>query len=267
MTPFRFARGSTPLLISVPHPATFVPDEIAARMTDAGRAVADTDWHVDRLYEFARALGANLLIATHSRYVVDLNRSPDGVPLYDDASNTEICPGTSFAHEPIYRPGAALDDAEIGQRIATYWRPYHDTIRSVLDRLVASHGVAVLLDAHSVASRVPRFFEGRIQDINLGTAGGAACDPDLAAGLLALAERSGYSAVLDGRFRGGYITRHYGRPAERIHAIQLELSWATYLDEAAPSVWDKGRAQHVMDRALQPITEALLQWARASQVA
>lgn len=267
MTPFRFARGSTPLLISVPHPATFIPEEIAARMTDAGRAVADTDWHVDRLYDFARALGANLLIATHSRYVVDLNRAPDGVPLYDDASNTEICPSTSFAHEPIYRAGAAPDASEIEQRIATYWRPYHDTIRSVLDRLVETHGVAVLLDAHSVARSVPRFFAGEIPDINLGTGGGSACDPDLAAGALALAERSGYSAVLDGRFRGGYITRHYGKPAERIHAIQLELSWAAYLDEAAPSAWDKPRAQPVIDAALQPITQALLAWAQAREPA
>lgn len=261
MTPYRFARGTRPLLISMPHVGTHIPAEIASRMTDAGRAVADTDWHVDKLYHFARDLGANMVFATHSRYVADLNRSPDGAPLYPGASNTELVPLHTFAGEPIYQSGAEPDAAEVTARRETYWRPYHELLRGVLDRLVAEHGRAVLFDAHSIAARVPRFFDGALPDLNIGTGGGTSCAPALADRAVAVAAGAeGYSHVLDGRFKGGYITRAYGRPESGVHALQLELSWATYLTDGAPYALVPDAAEAVTARALRPLIEAVLAW-------
>ena len=235
MDVYRFQQGTLPLLISVPHDGQFVPEDIAARMTEAARRIPDTDWHVQRLYDFAAGLGASVLAATHSRYVVDLNRDPEGKPLYPGADNTEVCPTATFDLEPIYADGAAPDDSEIEARIATYWRPYHDRIAAELGRLRDAFGVAVLFDAHSIRSEVPRFFEGRLPDFNFGTASGASADDGLARDAFAvLDDAAGYTAVLNGRFTGGYITRHYGDPARGIHALQLELSQATYMNETHP---------------------------------
>lgn len=266
MTPFRFARGTTPLLISVPHCGTFVPDEIAERFTDAARPVPDTDWHVDRLYDFARRLGANMLIATHSRYVVDLNRPPDGKPLYPGASETELCPLRTFEDEPIYRAGQEPDAAEIEARRETYWQPYQDTLQGILDRLRRTYGIAMLWDGHSIKSVLPRFFEGRLTDLNLGTGNGSACDPALADRLLGIGRQAGqWSSVLNGRYTGGYITRHYGRPAENIHAVQLELAWPTYMDEAPPYRWDAAKATPLIDTVLKPMIAAMLDYAEANK--
>ncbi len=262
MTPFRFAAGSTPLLISVPHCATRIPSDIAGRMTPEGRATPDADWHVDRLYGFARALGAHMLIATYSRYVVDLNRPPDGAALYPGASNTELCPTTTFHDQPVYTAGQAPDAAETAARVEQYWRPYHDTLASVLARLTERYGIAVLLDAHSIGSRVPRFFDGQLPDLNLGTASGASCDPGLAAELARIAAASGYSWVLDGRFKGGHITRAYGRPGSGVHAVQLELSQATYMDEAPPYAVRPDAAAALEARVLRPLVEHLLEFAQ-----
>lgn len=268
MTPFRFARGSTPLLISVPHCGTYVPEDIADRMTEAGRAVPDTDWNVDRLYDFARKLGASMLIATHSRFVVDLNRPPDGKPLYPGASNTELCPLQTFESEPIYRTGQEPTPAEIEARREAYWQPYHDTLNGILERLVRTYGVAMLWDGHSIKSVLPRFFEGKLTDLNLGTGSGSACDPALAQQLLGIAgQASNWTSVLNGRFTGGYITRRYGRPAENIHAVQLELCWSTYMDEAPPWRWQPELAAPLQQTVLQPMIEAVLAWAEQHRTA
>jgi len=168
MEPFRFQPGPAPLLISMPHVGTYLPDALAQRMTDPARAVPDTDWHVDRLYDFAASLGANLLIATHSRYVIDLNRPPDGTVLYPGASNTELCPTTSFDDEPLWQPGEAPGTDEVRQRIEKYWRPYHGQLAQALAGIKSRLGTALLFDAHSIRSEVPRFFAARLPDINLG---------------------------------------------------------------------------------------------------
>lgn len=257
---FRFTAGDTPLLVSLPHGATLIPDRIAARMTEAALRTPDTDWHVERLYGFAGALGASVIAATHSRYVIDLNRDPSGTALYGGVDNTEICPLTSFAREPIYRPGQTPDESEIEDRVARYWRPYHDRLGDALDRLCARFGIAILFDGHTIRSEVPRFFDGRIPDLNLGTDNGASADPALARTAFDLLSGSTYQTVLDGRFTGGYITRHYGRPDENIHAIQLELTWRCYMAENASFAWRADRAARLTPH-LRALLEALVGWA------
>ncbi len=234
--PFHFRAGTRPLLISMPHVGTHVPPALAARFTDEGRRVPDTDWHLERLYDFADELGASVLVATHSRYVIDLNRPPDGASLYPGQRVTGLCPVDLVDDQPLYRnPDDLPTEAEIAARRDAIWRPYHAKITEELARLKASHGAAALWDAHSIRSVVPRFFEGQLPDLNLGTADGASCDAGLASRLLAIGqEAAGYTAVLNGRFKGGHITRHFGQPVQGIHAIQLEMTQRCYMQEAWP---------------------------------
>jgi N-formylglutamate amidohydrolase len=255
---FHFTAGTTPLLVSMPHGGTHIPEALQARLTPEALAVPDTDWHVGRLYDFAGALGASLIRATHSRYVIDLNRDPSGTPLYPGASNTELCPTALFDERPIYRPGEAPDAAELTQRQERYWRPYHAHLRATLDALKARHGYAILFDAHTIRSRVPRFFEGRLPDLNLGSGGGVSAAPALIERAHAAARgAAGFSAALDGRFKGGYITRHYGRPRDGVHALQLELSQITYMDEDPPFGFREDRASTIRP-VLRRVVEALL---------
>ncbi len=263
MKAFRFTPGKLPLLVSVPHAGTGVPEAQRARMTEAALALPDTDWHVDRLYGFVEELGASMILATQSRYVIDLNRAPDSKPLYPGASNTELCPTTTFDEAPVYRDGAEPDEGEIAKRLETVWRPYHAKIEKELARIKAEHGIALLWDAHSIRSRVPRFFEGRLPDLNLGTADGASADPELTALLGSVAreaEALGYSHAINGRFKGGNITRSFGVPAEGIHAVQLELSQITYMDEEPPYLYREDLATKVQP-VLQGLLDAALAWA------
>ena len=262
MDPYRFSAGSVPLLVSMPHVGTEVPAEQAARMTEAGLSLADTDWHVDRLYDFLGDLGASVIAATQSRYVIDLNRPADGKPLYPGASNTELCPTTTFDEQPIYQPGEEPGEAEVALRRRFVWQPYHDRLRAELDAIKARHGIAVLWDAHSIRSRVPRFFEGRLPDLNLGTGSGVTADPGLVARLVSQAEADpAYSHVVDGRFKGGAITRGYGDPAAGVHAVQLELSQITYMDEDPPYGFRDDLAVGIRP-VLCGLLEAALEWAR-----
>lgn len=234
--PLRFRAGTRPLLISMPHVGTYVPPALAARFTDEARQVPDTDWHLERLYDFADELGASLLIATHSRYVIDLNRPPDGASLYPGQSVTGLCPVDTFDDTPIYAsPGDAPDEAETAQRRDALWQPYHRQLADELARIKARHGIAMLWDAHSIRSVLPRFFDGKLPDLNLGTAQGASCDPGLAQTLLGIAgQATEFTAVLNGRFTGGYITRQHGQPAQGVHAVQLEMTQSSYMQEALP---------------------------------
>lgn len=260
---FDFAPGTTPLLVSIPHDGRSIPDDIAARMTAEALRIPDTDWHVGRLYDFAGALGAGVLAARQSRYVVDLNRDPEGAALYPGADNTEILPLRTFDREPIYRAGAEPDAGETGERIARFWQPYHERLAAELAALRERHGLALLFDAHSIRSVVPRFFEGTLPDFNFGTARGASADAGLAApAFRVLASAGGYTAADNGRFTGGYITRRYGAPAEGVHAIQLELTQRTYMDEAYPF----GYRPDLADRVRPVLSELLtttIDWARA----
>jgi N-formylglutamate deformylase len=261
--PFTFHQGTRPLLISMPHAGTYVPPALAARFTEEARQVPDTDWHMERLYAFAKGLGASILVATHSRYVVDLNRPPDGASLYPGQSVTGLCPVDTFDDTPIYAQGGLPDEAEIAERREVVWAPYHAQLRAELDRIRAQHGVAVLWDAHSIRSVLPRFFEGKLPDLNLGTADGASCDPGLAQELLGIAETApGYTGVLNGRFKGGYITRHYGEPARNIHAVQLEMTQCSYMQEALPFDYLPVVAANVQPH-LQRMLQSALTFAQA----
>jgi N-formylglutamate deformylase len=253
---FTLHRGTAPLLVSVPHAGTAIPDQLKPRFTARALALEDTDWHVDALYAFARELGASLIVARHSRYLIDLNRPPQDTPLYASGNSTGLCPTRAFTGEPLYRDGQAPDAAEVARRRAKFWQPYHDALAGELARLKASHGHALLWDGHSIKPELPWLFAGRLPDLNLGTAAGASCAASLRAALQrVLDSQSRYTHVTDGRFKGGYITRHYGRPHEQVHAVQLELSWACYLRaEAPPFALDPALAAR-----LQPLLRALLQ--------
>ena len=235
---FVLHQGTAPLLISFPHVGTYVPPALADRLSDDARHVPDTDWHLPILYAFAQEIGASTLVATHSRYVVDLNRPPDGASLYPGQSVTGLCPMDTFDSTPVYRDKAfEPDDAEIAQRRDRVWQPYHDQLAAELARIKAQHGVAGLWDAHSIRSVLPRFFDGKLPDLNLGTHKGASCGAGLGELLLAEAKKSeadGFTAVLNGRFTGGYITRQYGQPANNVHAVQLEMTQSAYMQEVLP---------------------------------
>ncbi len=246
--------------MDVPHAGTCVPDALALRMSAAARAVPDTDWHVEKLYAFARDANVTLMTATHSRYVVDLNRDPSGAALYPGADNTELCPTQTFANEAIYADGDAPDAREIDARRRTYFAPYHAALAAQIARVKARHGYALLLDGHSIRAEVPRFFTGRLPDLNLGTVSGASCAPGIAAiAAGVLAADGGFSHVVDGRFKGGYVTRHYGRPDDGVHALQLEMAQAAYMDEAPPYAFDAARAARLcalLERLVVVLAEA-----------
>jgi N-formylglutamate deformylase len=229
---YRLITGTSRLLVSIPHAGTYVPPAIATRMTQPALTLPDTDWHVDRLYDFLVDMGATVLIATHSRYVVDLNRPAYDSALYPGLGGTGLCPVETFDGQPIWLARCAPAAAEIADRVVRYWQPYHACLRAQLEKLRLRHGSVMLWDAHSIRSRVPRLFAGDLPVLNLGTNDGSACDPDLAARLLGHALGvPECTAVLDGRFKGGYITRAYGDPASGINAVQLELAQRSYMDE------------------------------------
>lgn len=253
---FTLHRGNAPLLVSVPHDGTRVPHDIAARMTAEARRLPDTDWHVARLYAFARELGASMIVPAHSRYVVDLNRSEDDVSLYPGRNTTGLCPLVRFSGDPVYLPGQAPSEDEIRARIERYWRPYHTALAEEIARIHAMHGRVVVWEGHTIRGEVPFLFEGRLPDLNLGTAGGASCSPALQQGLeAALAAQGDHDFVVNGRFKGGHITRHFGDPGNGIDAIQLEVSQRTYMDE---DTFD-----YLPERAtrLQPCIRSLLETA------
>lgn len=257
----RLIRGDTPLLVSMPHIGTFLPPDIKRRMTPTALKLPDTDWHVDKLYAFAEQMGIGLLMSTHSRYVVDLNRSDEDTDLYPGQVKTGLCPLQSFDGDDIYIAGEEPDEIEKLNRTAAYWLPYHEMLAAELQRIRDVFGYAILYDAHSIRSSVPRLFEGRLTDLNLGSARGTACAPDMAAAALKAGQNKGYSIVLDGRFVGGHITRHYGKPANHIHAIQMELIWDLYMQEELPYPYARDKAEKLQP-VLRDILQALLDWGR-----
>lgn len=253
---YKFRAGRTPLLVSMPHTGTQVPDWLAPRLTRAAKLLPDTDWHLEPLYDFLGDLGASVLVATHSRYVVDLNRPPDNTNLYPGQDTTGIVPLDTFHQEALYLAGFAPSDAEARSRIDEYWKPYHAKLAEELARLKNQHGHALLWDAHSIFSVLPRFFAGKLPDFNLGTADGKSCRAGLGEELLE--KVTGYSKVLNGRFKGGYITRTYGDPAKNVHAVQLELSEAIYMEERAPYRFREDWAKKVRPQ-LRALLETLIQ--------
>jgi N-formylglutamate deformylase len=250
------------MLLSMPHAGTDIPDEVAGSLAPCARALADTDWHLPRLYEFAEAMGVSTISARWSRYLIDLNRPPENTNLYPGMDTTGLCPVDTFGRESLYLPGKAPDQVEVQRRLQRYWRPYHNQLRAELDRLLALHGSVVLWDAHSIASRVPRFFEGRLPDLNFGTADGQSCDEGLQHAVVGIANaHGGFSVAVNGRFKGGYITRHYGQPQAKVHAIQLEMCQCLYMEEKEPFSYRPEVASRVQPLLAQ-MAGAALEWVR-----
>lgn len=251
---YSFHAGSVPLLVSVPHDGRDLPDDIASLMTDAGRSLPDTDWHVARLYEFAKDIGASMIIARNSRYVVDLNRPTDDSAMYEGQLETGLCPTQTFDGQDLYAGSVSID---VDDRVKRYWRPYHDRISETLAAFRKSHGYALLWDAHSIASRVPRLFDGELPVLNIGTWKGKSCAQSLSAAVVQVAQDSAYDAVINGRFTGGYTTRNYGDPEKNVHAIQLELAQRAYMDEATTN-YRQAKASQLSDtlsRLLEAFTK------------
>lgn len=252
---FSLHQGTGPLLISMPHVGTHLPPDIRQQLNPVGHAVDDTDWHIESLYDFAIGLGASYLQPTCSRYVVDLNRPADGANLYPGQNTTGLCPLTTFDGVALYREGCEPDDAETQRRLQRYWHPYHNALQSELALIKARHGYALLWEAHSIRSVIPHLFEGALPVFNFGSADGASCDADIAQALFehAQARMSDMPAVLNGRFKGGYITRTYGNPAQGVHAIQLELAQRSYMQEVSPYALENDRMAR-----LKPVLEELV---------
>ncbi|OMH32785.1 N-formylglutamate deformylase [Motiliproteus sp. MSK22-1] len=259
---FQYSEGNVPLLISMPHNGTELPGDIAASMTESGISVPDTDWCIDQLYDFANALGVYVIKPVYNRLVIDLNRDPTGTNLYPGAQSTELCPTTCFDFSPVYQPGRQPDNEEIRRRIEHYWRPYHQQLESGLADIREQYGIALLLDAHSIRSEVARFFEGRLPDFNFGTASGHSCSVQLQEHLKQF-DTAPYSQVSNGRFKGGYITRAYGNPESNIHAVQLELSQRTYMDEINANYEEQLAAQ--VKPVLRRFVEHLIAFAQRPQ--
>ncbi|CNL15571.1 putative N-formylglutamate amidohydrolase [Yersinia enterocolitica] len=257
--PLSFHAGKLPLLISIPHAGTRLTPAVEAGLSDAARPLSDTDWHIPRLYDFAHEMGASMVIGNYSRLVVDLNRPEDDQPLYSTAT-TGLFPETLFDGRPCFMPGKTPSPPERQSYLQQIWRPYHQQLQSELDRLKNQFGYALLLDAHSIASVIPRLFEGQLPDLNFGTHSGASCAPSLSEQLIECCQHSpSFSHVLNGRFKGGYITRAYGLPQEHQHAVQLELSQLNYMSETAPYPYLPERATH-LQQLLQQLINKMLLW-------
>lgn len=252
-------QGTAPLLISIPHLGTDLPAEFAEQMNDTATIMQDTDWHLDRLYGFAVGLGASILKAKVSRYVIDLNRPPSGESLYPGQTTTGLCPAETFRGETLYGELMQPNATQQADRLTRYWQPYHDALRAELDRLKVQHGAVLLWDAHSIASVLPRLFEGKLPDLNFGTADGRSCAPTIIDSVVAHVGATSYSHVVNGRFKGGYITRHYGSPADRVHAIQLEMGQDLYMQEDKPFTYLEHKATSV-----QPLLQKMLLQALSS---
>jgi N-formylglutamate deformylase len=259
---YRFSQGRIPMLVSIPHAGTAFPPGFAERLSRPAKSVPDTDWHLPELYDFLDEFGCSVLVAHYSRLVIDLNRPPHHQPLYSSAT-TGLVPSLLYDGTPVYRPGAAPGAAEQRERVDRYWRPYHARLDAELARLRETYGTAVLFEAHSIRAEVPRLFPGRLPDFNIATNEGDSADPGLAktvSGILASAET--YTSTLNGRFRGGYITGHYGAPVRDVHAVQLELVQATYMDEARPFAFRPERAAEIRPH-LRRFVGALAEFAEA----
>ncbi len=241
-------RGTAPLILSMPHCGRALTPEVEEQLNAEGRGIADTDWWIEKLYGFHGDFDANVVQAKLSRYVIDLNRDPSGASLYPGQATTGLCPTTTFDGTQIYRDGAEPAEAEIKRRIEAYYTPYHEALAGLIGETVKRHGYALLFDCHSIRSAVPRLFDGRLPDFNIGSNDGASCHPAMADILSdACHAAAGLTTVVNGRFKGGWITRHYGDPAANVHALQLELAQRAYMEETPPWTYLEAEAAKIGD--------------------
>jgi|DewCreStandDraft_4_1066084.scaffolds.fasta_scaffold00029_179 formiminoglutamase len=244
--PVEIRWGSSPLVLSQPHGGTWLAPEIAAALNETGRALADTDWWIDRLYApLAERFAATVVSTPISRYAIDVNRDPGGGSLYPGRPTTGLVPTETFDGAPIWQPGLEPDAAEIDRRRRLWFEPYHAALAAAITRTKLRHGFCLLWDCHSIRSRIPRLFEGQLPTFNLGTFDGRACSPALRAAAERVLAASSDRFVIDGRFKGGWITRHWGRPHDRVEAVQMELAQAAYMDETPPWTLREEKAERV----------------------
>jgi N-formylglutamate deformylase len=256
MHPVDVHRGTLPIVLGLPHTGTWLPDDAAERLNETGWALADTDWHIDRLYG-GLLPGVSTVRATFHRYAIDANRDPSGASLYPGQNTTGLCPLTDFDGRPLYAPGAEPDEAEIARRRDAYHAPYHAALAAEIERVRAEHGIAILYDCHSIRSVIPFLFDGTLPDFNIGTDGGRTCAPEIESAVTeTCATAGGYTSILNGRFKGGWTTRHYGRPEAGVHAIQMELAQSAYMDETPPWTYRDDRAERLRS-TLRTILERL----------
>ncbi|MGV0911800.1 N-formylglutamate deformylase [Martelella sp. FOR1707] len=250
-------QGASPIILGFPHTGTHVPPEIETRLNENGHLLADTDWHVDRLYDGLLA-DATTVKATFHRYVIDANRDPSGASLYPGQNTTGLVPETDFDGKPIWRQGEEPTEADIAARTKAFHAPYHAALAAEIERVRREHGIAILYDCHSIRSHIPFLFEGKLPDFNIGTNLGVTCAPEFeAAAQSVVAHAPGYDHAVNGRFKGGWTTRHYGKPATGVHAIQMELAQSTHLTtEAPPFAYDEAKAEKLR-RHLQDILERI----------
>ncbi|MEM9619797.1 MAG: N-formylglutamate deformylase [Pseudomonadota bacterium] len=245
MNPVEVIRGASPVILAVPHAGLHVPSDIEAHFNETGRTLADTDWHVDRLYEDLMA-EATIVRATFHRYVIDANRDPSGKSLYPGQNTTGLCPLTDFFGASIYDYGYAPDEAEIERRRLAFHAPYHAALEAEIGRVRDHFGAAILYDCHSIRSEIPFLFEGTLPDFNIGTNDGDTCAPEIEQTVFDICKSAvTYTSVLNGRFKGGWTTRQYGRPERGVHAIQMELAQSTYMLEKAPWTYDPDKAADI----------------------
>ncbi len=256
-------RGDAPLVVSFPHTGIDIPAPFDWGMVSRDFSLTDTDWHIEKLYDFVRDMGATTIRTHVSRAVIDVNRDPSGASLYPGQATTGLCPLTTFDGEPLYHPGFEPNEESINTRRALYFEPYHAALADEIARLRGTHDTVVVYDCHSIRSVVPRLFEDRLPVLNIGTNGGQSCSPELRESLGAMAYSSGFSSIMDGRFKGGWITRHHGQPDNGVHAVQMELAMRGYLlDEHDPAVFDVGFAQPLR-AVLVTLLQACLAFAEA----
>lgn len=258
-------RRGGPLILSIPHSGTHVPDELLQRLTPLGRGLPDTDWHIDRLYDFAGELDATVVRANASRYVIDVNREPNDRSLYPGQATTGLCPTITFDGDALYADGDEPGAEEIAARRRDWYAPYHGALAAEIERVRTLHGQVLLYDCHSIRSRVPRLFEGELPVLNVGTNNGTSCDPAMEAVVVDICEaHDEFSHVVNGRFRGGWITRHYGRPGEHVHALQMELAQRAYMHERPPWGFDEALARSIRP-VLRAVLEGMCAWARGAR--
>jgi N-formylglutamate deformylase len=265
---YTFKEGQVPLLVSMPHSGTNIPNDIASQLTVVAKETIDTDWHLPLLYNMLDAMGVSQIQAQYSRYVIDLNRSSNDENLYPGQDTTGLCPIDTFEKRALYQNKLPSKE-EIQRRIEMYWRPYHQKIQEELERIRKIHGIAILWDAHSIASQVPRFFDGKLSDLNFGTADQKSCSvalqTDLQNSLFQSTNATSYSQVFNGRFKGGYITRQYGQPEKNIHAVQLEMSQCLYMNEESPFSYREDLAAKIQP-VLKTLLNTCIDWAQRNSI-
>jgi formiminoglutamase len=244
--PYEIRQGTSPVILGFPHTGTELPPAIWERLNDNGRILADTDWHIHQLYN-GLLDGATSVRATFHRYVIDANRDPQGLSLYPGQNTTGLVPETDFDGKSIWKDGEAPTDQDVADRLADFHAPYHAALAAEIERVKAIHGVAILYDCHSIRSHIPFLFEGKLPDFNIGTDMGRTCDSAIEqAAVTAAAAADGYDSTLNGRFKGGWTTRHYGKPGTGVHAIQMELAQSTHLStETPPFAYDPTKAERL----------------------